>query len=94
MIKNYSTINKNLSLTKALEYLSKAKNKCLIVVDKNKSVIGTLTDGDVRRSLIKSKDLNNKVGNICNKKFFTLRKIYLDQKYMKSLKNRTPLIPV
>ena len=27
MIKNYSTINKNFSLTKALEYLSKAKNK-------------------------------------------------------------------
>ncbi len=95
MIKNYSTINKNFSLTKALEYLSKAKNKCLIVVDKNKSVIGTLTDGDVRRSLIKSKDLNNKVGNICNKKFFYFKKDLSRSKiYEIFLKNRTPLIPV
>ena len=86
MIKNYSTINKNLSLTKALEYLSKVKNKCLIVVDKNKSVIGTLTDGDVRRSLIKSKDLNNKVGNICNKNFFYFKKDLSRSKYMKFFK--------
>jgi len=69
MIKNYNTINRDLTLTHALEYLSKAENKCLIVLDGKKSVIGTLTDGDIRRSLIKSKDLNKKVGSICNKKF-------------------------
>lgn len=95
MIKNYSTINKDLSLTNALEYLSKAENKCLFVIDKNKSVIGTLTDGDIRRSLIKSKDLNNKVGNICNKKFLYFKKDVSKAKiYETFLKNKSPLIPV
>ena len=95
MIKNYNTINKDLSLSHALEYLSKAENKCLIVLDKNKLVIGTLTDGDIRRSLIKSKDLNNKVGNICNKKFLYFKNDVSKSKiYETFLKNRTPLIPV
>ena len=59
------------------------------------SVIGTLTDGDIRRSLIKSKDLNNKVGNICNKKFLYFKKDVSKSKiYEIFLKNRTPLIPV
>jgi dTDP-glucose pyrophosphorylase len=95
MIKNYNTIDKDLSLTHALEYLSKAENKCLFVLDKKKSVIGTLTDGDVRRSLIKSKDLNNKVGNICNKKFLYFKKDVSKSKiYEIFLKKRTPLIPL
>ncbi len=95
MIKNYNTINKDLSLSKALEYLTKAENKCLFVLDKNKSVIGTLTDGDIRRSLIKSKDLNNKVGNICNKKFLYIKKDISKTKiYEIFLKNQTPLIPL
>ena len=95
MIKNYNTINRDLTLTHALEYLSKAENKCLIVLDGKKSVIGTLTDGDIRRSLIKSKDLNKKVGSICNKKFLYFNNDVSKTKiYETFLKNKTPLIPV
>ena len=95
MNKNQNIINKNCSITDALKALSKVKNKCLIVIDNRNIVIGTLTDGDVRRNLIKSKDLNIKVGNICNKKF-----LYFDQYVSKDkiqetfLKTKTPLIPV
>lgn len=41
----------------------------LFVIDENKSIIGTITDGDIRRSLIKNADLNLRVEEICNKKF-------------------------
>ena len=95
MNKSQNIINKKSSITDALKALSKVINKCLIVLDDRNIVIGTLTDGDVRRNLIKSKDLNIKVGNICNKKF-----LYFDQYVSKEkiqetfLRTKTPLIPV
>lgn len=95
MTKDLNIIDKNYSITKALETLSLVENKCLVVLDKKDFVIGTLTDGDIRRNLVKSKDLNIKVGNICNKKF-----LYFDKNASKSkiyetfLKSKTPLIPV
>ena len=77
MNKSQNIINKKSSITDALKALSKVINKCLIVLDDRNIVIGTLTDGDVRRNLIKSKDLNIKVGNICNKKFYILISMFL-----------------
>ena len=93
--KNQNIISQNLILTQALEHLSKAEIKCLLVVDNNLSVIGTLTDGDIRRSLIESKHLNNKVKDICNKKFFYLKKIVSKSKLNEIfLKKQIPLIPL
>ena len=95
MNKNQNTIYKNLTITKALERLSKVKTKCLIVIDKKGIVIGTLTDGDIRRSLIESKDLNNQVGNICNKDFLFFKpQVSKSKIYETFQKTKTPLIPV
>ncbi len=41
----------------------------LFVVDNNDVVIGSLTDGDIRRSLIKDGDVEKRVGDVCNKNF-------------------------
>ena len=42
--KNYQFIEKNNTLNKALFYLNKNKNKCLIVLDNKMKLFGTLTD--------------------------------------------------
>ena len=42
--------------------------KIAIVVD-NKKVVGTITDGDIRRGLLKGKTLNSPIGEIMNKDF-------------------------
>ncbi len=95
MDKNQNIINKNHSITDALKALSRVENKCLLVLDNKNMVIGTLTDGDIRRNLIKSKDLNIKVGNICNKKFLHFEKNVTKTKiYETFLKTKTPIIPV
>lgn len=95
MNKSQNIIQKNSSITDALKALSRVENKCLLVIDKRNVVIGTLTDGDVRRNLIKSKDLNIKVGNICNRKFLFFNKntskIKIHEIFFKT---KTPLIPV
>ncbi|MEX0997211.1 MAG: nucleotidyltransferase family protein [Flavobacteriaceae bacterium] len=41
----------------------------LFVVDDNNKVLGTLTDGDIRRHLAESKPIDVKVGEICFKDF-------------------------
>lgn len=41
----------------------------LFVIDEKKRVIGTITDGDIRRSLIKEKNLYIKLIDVCKKNF-------------------------
>ncbi len=41
----------------------------LFVVDENEQVLGTLTDGDIRRGLIKGYQLNDKIDKFINTKF-------------------------
>ena len=50
-MKNY-LLNLNQKIKEALVRLEKNQGKCLIVVDKNNVLKGTLTDGDVRRALL------------------------------------------
>lgn len=65
-------INENRTILDALHKLNFIRNVSrliLFVSSKNGTIIGSLTDGDIRRSLIKDNDLYKKVGKICFKKF-------------------------
>ena len=65
-------INFNSTILEALARLNKLRGisrLILFVIDDNQKVIGSLTDGDIRRSLIKNENLNLKVGEICNTNF-------------------------
>lgn len=58
-------INKNKTIKDAMNMLGKANPKILFVVDRNK-LIGTLTDGDVRRYLLAKGTINDLVNKACN----------------------------
>ncbi len=65
-------INENKIILEALKLLTKIRDYSrliLFVTSKNGELIGSLTDGDVRRSLIKDQNLYKKVGQVCNKDF-------------------------
>lgn len=66
-------IDKDLSILDALKKLNSIRDVSrliLFVRDGNdESVVGSLTDGDIRRSLAKKADLNESVYEICNKNF-------------------------
>ena len=61
-------IEKNNTIKEALKKLEENKKRFLIVLE-NEKVIGTLTDGDIRRGLLNNLDLNSKIDNVVNKKF-------------------------
>lgn len=61
-------ISNNISIKEALKKMDRASEKCLIVVDKNKILKGTLTDGDIRKSILKNLNLSKKIISIFNDK--------------------------
>ena len=59
-MKNY-VITNQVSLYEALQQMNDRKVKFLVVVDNDNKVVGTLTDGDIRRSILKNQDLSRNV---------------------------------
>lgn len=81
-------IEKNKNIKNAFNALNTSGSKCLVVVDnkRDKTFIGTLSDGDLRRALLKKFSLNTKIAKIVNKKsrfiyeseysYFKIKKIF------------------
>ena len=46
------TIQSNITIRQAMKVLDKTAEKCLLVVDENKKLLGSLTDGDLRRGIL------------------------------------------
>lgn len=71
---NFQTIliNKSQTIIDAiarLNEISELSRRILFVTDDNNSVIGSLTDGDIRRAILKNKDLNQKLSDVFNVNF-------------------------
>lgn len=65
-------IRPEISIKEAVKVIDKAAKQIVLVVDKENKLLGTITDGDIRRGIIKGIDLENKVTEIMNEKFFSL----------------------
>lgn len=89
-------VEKNISISEALKKISKNGEKFLIVVDKNKKLIGTLTDGDLRRVIVKGCKLSNTINNIYNKrpKYLTVNKFDNDKVKKTFLSKQIDFIPI
>ena len=88
-------IYNNLSLFDALQRLQKVNNKTLIIVTKNLKFLGTLTDGDIRRALLRKIKIIDPVQSIINHKSITT----YDKKYSESVdekfqKFKISLLPI
>lgn len=83
-----------LDALKALNNLS-SDSMTLFVVNNNKRIIGTLTDGDIRRSLINGDRLDAMVKNIAHQDFSYLKESDYDVRQIHSAKEKgIELIPV
>ena len=54
-------IKSNCLIVEALEALDKTAMKCLLVVDDKNKLIGSLTDGDIRRAILKGINFNEPI---------------------------------
>lgn len=91
-------IKSDATLLKALEAINSIGGMdalTLFVVDEKNSVIGSLTDGDIRRGLIKGESLESNVIKIANKLFTYIRTTECDVKTIHIAKKKgIELLPV
>ena len=59
-------VNSDATLEQAIEVLDKAALRIALVVDSSDKLLGTLTDGDVRRALLKHMPLETPVSQVMN----------------------------
>ncbi len=86
----------NFTLMKALEALKNCGTKCLVVINKKRKLLGTLTDGDIRKLLISKKSLSQKIKKYYNKKprYVFENQFNFNDLRKEILKNKYELIPV
>jgi dTDP-glucose pyrophosphorylase len=70
-------IHEKNSVTEVINKLNKNEIKTVFVVNKNNKLLGTITDGDIRRSFLKNKNLKLPLKKIMNKNF---EKIFTNSK--------------
>lgn len=80
---NKFIITDNDSIMNSLKKIELNKKGFLIVVDLNEKVIGTLTDGDIRRAFIKGNNVDDTIGDIYSKDF---KFLYEDDDFSKVVK--------
>jgi dTDP-glucose pyrophosphorylase/predicted transcriptional regulator len=88
-------ISPNIDINLAIKLMNKVALRILLVCNKNRVLLGTVTDGDIRRALIDNIDLNMSVKKIMNNKPITLNsKKNLKELKEISIKNKILHIPI
>ncbi len=67
-LSNY-ILNFNSTIKESLNKLNLAKSKAIYIEDNEKRIVGSLSDGDIRRWIINDGKLDVSVYNICNRDF-------------------------
>jgi len=90
------TININCNISEAIKILQKEGTQTLLVVDDKYNYLGTITDGDVRRSLLKNKNLSDNIFTTLNSKSVYVKKklpeVFATQIMKKKQINLLPVI--
>ena len=62
------TVKDNIKIRDAVKNLNKSSSQIALVVDKMNNFVGTITDGDIRRSFLKGSQLKDSIKSIINRK--------------------------
>ena len=90
-------IYKNKNLVEGLQRLNELRNLSrliLFVVDDNEKVVGSVTDGDIRRSIISEQNLRKTLGEIANPDFKRLYQKDTYQSFEKYRKRDIKILPI
>ena len=88
--------NKKITSKEAIHKLNKIGSKCLVISDKNKELIGTLSDGDIRRAIVNGYSLDDQIESIINidPNFFYEERYKKEEAIDLFIKKRFDLIPI
>ena len=89
------TIEKKSTIRKVMQKLDQS-NYGFFIVTENKKILGTVTDGDIRRSILKGIDINISITYCMNKKpkLLMLKNINRAERTFGSLRGNNKFLPV
>jgi len=88
-------INSRLTIKDALIALNNLRNNAILtlfVLNDNSQIIGTLTDGDIRRALVSGHDLGCTLDKVMHRDFIFIKKEEFDVACLKDLRERRILL--
>ena len=71
------------SIYDAVKKINSSKIKTIFVVNEKNKFVGTISDGDIRRALIKKLNLKTKLKKILTKKILFYWKTQITKKYLR-----------
>ena len=84
---NKILIDEKKTILDSMRKLDQVGTRCLFIVDKHKRFKGILTDGDLRRYILKFKTFDAKIDKIYNKKSFYVYKNKIKQNKIRCLRS-------
>ncbi len=87
-------INKNSRLLDAIKKINSNTFGICFVVDKNKKIIGSISDGDIRKKILRGVKMNIPVVKVMNKKVKSAHYLSNSENIFKLLNNKIKIIPL
>lgn len=88
-------IKPEITIKQALKQIDETAEKILFVVNDDEKLLGTVTDGDIRRWILKDKSLGEEINKVMNKTPIFLRKGYsIEEAKNLMVSNKIECIPV
>ncbi|MBU1196096.1 MAG: NTP transferase domain-containing protein [Proteobacteria bacterium] len=90
------TISSDKTIKQALKKLNSAGEKCLVIVDENQTLLGTLSGGDLRKAILKGASVNDLIEGY----YYRHPTCFIDGEYTRDqakkmfIKNKFDLIPI
>ncbi len=89
-------IHADKSLIDVLNNLESEEKQIVLIIDSEKKLLGTISDGDIRRHLITGKSLSTKVSEVMNTNFISIKKEETKRRILHLMKekgiNQIPVI--
>ena len=89
-------VEPNTSILDTLKLLNRSKEKCLIVVNHKRQFLGTITDGDIRRAVIKTREFKDNISRVYNKNAYVVYDNKIKKNNILNIieKKQFPLVPI
>jgi nucleoside-diphosphate-sugar epimerase len=87
-ILDYLLVNKNSSIKKAMRVIDRGRLGIAFVADKNEKLFGVVTDGDIRRAILKGINIEKPVKDITNKKPIVIKGKFREKEILKLKTNK------
>lgn len=91
---NSYLVKKDASIYEAMQVIEKGEERVCFIVNDNKKLLKVISDGDIRRALLKNQSLNEKVINIHNNKPKLIKEECIFEDAEKVLSKRILVAPV